>query len=838
MAEMDFSGLENFATTEGPEESFDFEGLEEMVTPVPAPKEEEGAIDFLTTPRETSTPSQTATAEAKLAEEKKATFSPDQSIQLENSLMPNKAFTNESLKAYRDRRVAEGEKSKQAINDELVAQGATPTDLSDLDAMRRGVTAPTDVSGENIVKPIKRGLAELGAGLSQVGLDIADFLGIEVADEQEALDLAKAELEVRTQDYENKYGPNSAGGMLQTGTRHIPMAAMMAFNPTSVSKLMLGESSFQYADARGQRFDKAQAGAQALVVGTVVGTVGKLAKSFENIAQSRFTTIDEMPPEFKKHIETIKTETGLDDAQIEETIQAYKTGTESGQLTLEDAIRGVAETGNQRATGLIHQAIDQSPEAATAVIKATTARSKEVEKALKAGPLADAFKKNTRFDKGSQATNWPKVYEDALAKGVPELNPIMAQIKKNAEIFDQYDMAAYMKANRPIKADGSLDDILPDAGTRSSFRGQRDATMITIIKSAFRKVLPSNEQKLVGVIEKSLKEGKIQPEKLKLEIKQADPALDSTEIDEAVEAAINSVKTGGRTPNLEPSSDKGVDEAFRNRAEGGTLEVDRPPEVIEPEVPITPEVTTSPAQKAKDLLDVALSQGKSVPEATEIFERSIGRSALPVETSAKYTRWMKKNPNKVFHHFAKEEGLSTPDIDAYYKAKGTEKPPLLAKDTPDKLNADKVQSYIGDKKGADHTELDKSLKNIEGDYEGPAIRGMISQDLAKLDVGETYKTKGVTSIAKDKNTASQFANEEFQGKKGPKVFIEFQDFKSKPVNLGKGNQLGFDDVIDKPTAGAKGTYIEDEVVIPSNRKFEVVEKKVENGEVLLIVKEK
>lgn len=153
------------------------------------------------------------------------------------------------------------------------------------------------------------------------------------------------------------------------------------------------------------------------------------------------------------------------------------------------------------------------------------------------------------------------------------------------------------------------------------------------------------------------------------------------------------------------------------------------------------------------------------------------------------------------------------------------------------LDTKQVQEYIGATKGADHTKLDQALKNVEGDYEGPAIRGEVNTDLAKKSVGDTYKTKGVTSIAKEKNTADIFAKEEFQGRKGPSVFITFNKFKNKPVNLGKGNKLGFDDVMDTPSPDAKGTYIEDEVVIPSGRNFKIIKKTVKDGEVHLIVDE-
>ena len=157
------------------------------------------------------------------------------------------------------------------------------------------------------------------------------------------------------------------------------------------------------------------------------------------------------------------------------------------------------------------------------------------------------------------------------------------------------------------------------------------------------------------------------------------------------------------------------------------------------------------------------------------------------------------------------------------------------------LDPEVVQQYIGGKGEAHATasrELDDALKVVEGDYEGFAIRGMLDTEgtLGKLGVGDNYTTRGTTSIAKDKETADTFVNRSWdEGASGDKVYVTFESFLNKPVNLGTGNKLGFDDVLN-PT-GAKHSFLEDEVVIPSGRNFEVVKKEVKDGEIHLIVKE-
>jgi len=81
--------------------------------------------------------------------------------------------------------------------------------------------------------------------------------------------------------------------------------------------------------------------------------------------------------------------------------------------------------------------------------------------------------------------------------------------------------------------------------------------------------------------------------------------------------------------------------------------------------------------KAKDLLDKALSKGATFSEASEIYERSIGRSAFSPKESGRYTRWMRKNPTKVFHHYAKEHKLDMKTIESYYSSKGGDIPITL-----------------------------------------------------------------------------------------------------------------------------------------------------------------
>lgn len=163
---------------------------------------------------------------------------------------------------------------------------------------------------------------------------------------------------------------------------------------------------------------------------------------------------------------------------------------------------------------------------------------------------------------------------------------------------------------------------------------------------------------------------------------------------------------------------------------------------------------------------------------------------------------------------------------------------------PQQLDTQMVQDYIGSH-GQKNTEasgkLDIALKNTQGDYEGPAIRGMRDTEgtLSNLEVGDSYATRGVTSIGKDKATADTFANRDWDGEtEGKKVYVTFDSFINKPVNLGKGNQLGFADVVDPQGASVDAPhFLEDEVVIPSGRNFEVVSKTVKDGEIHLNVKE-
>ncbi len=166
---------------------------------------------------------------------------------------------------------------------------------------------------------------------------------------------------------------------------------------------------------------------------------------------------------------------------------------------------------------------------------------------------------------------------------------------------------------------------------------------------------------------------------------------------------------------------------------------------------------------------------------------------------------------------------------------------LQVKKPIETLDPETVQKYIGAKgeeKTTASTKLDEALQNVEGDYEGTAIRGMLDTEgtLGKLEVGDDYTTRGVTSIAKDKKTADTFVNRAWDKEaKGEKVYINFESFVNKPVNLGEGNKLGFDNVLDPK--GGKYSFLEDEAVIPSGRKFEITKKEKIGDEIHYTVKE-
>jgi hypothetical protein len=166
---------------------------------------------------------------------------------------------------------------------------------------------------------------------------------------------------------------------------------------------------------------------------------------------------------------------------------------------------------------------------------------------------------------------------------------------------------------------------------------------------------------------------------------------------------------------------------------------------------------------------------------------------------------------------------------------------LQVKEPIETLDPETVQKYIG-AKGEEQTtasaKLDEALQNVEGDYEGTAIGGMLDTEgtLAKLEVGDDYTTRGVTSIAKDKKTAETFVNRGWDKEaKGEKIYVNFESFINKPVNLGEGNKLGFDNVLDPK--GGKYSFLEDEAVIPSGRKFEITKKEKIGDEIHYTVKE-
>jgi hypothetical protein len=176
--------------------------------------------------------------------------------------------------------------------------------------------------------------------------------------------------------------------------------------------------------------------------------------------------------------------------------------------------------------------------------------------------------------------------------------------------------------------------------------------------------------------------------------------------------------------------------------------------------------------------------------------------------------------------------------EAMMQAAGGGTPPTEAIDT---IDPEVIQKYIG-AKGEEQTtasaKLDAALQNVEGDYEGPAIRGMLDTEgtLSKLEVGDEYTTRGVTSIAKDKETADTFVNRRWDKEaKGEKIYVNFESFINKPVNLGEGNKLGFSNVLDPK--GGKYSFLEDEAVIPSGRKFVITKKEKIGDETHFTVKE-
>ena len=178
---------------------------------------------------------------------------------------------------------------------------------------------------------------------------------------------------------------------------------------------------------------------------------------------------------------------------------------------------------------------------------------------------------------------------------------------------------------------------------------------------------------------------------------------------------------------------------------------------------------------------------------------------------------------------------------AMMEAAGGGTPPIKATEPIETLDPETVQKYIGAKgeeKATASAKLDEALQKVEGDYEGTAIRGMLDTEgtLGKLEVGDDYTTRGVTSIAKDKTTADTFVKRGWDKEaKGEKIYVNFESFINKPVNLGEGNKLGFDNVLDPK--GGKYSFLEDETVIPSGRKFEITKKEKIGDETHFTVKE-
>jgi len=257
---------------------------------------------------------------------------------------------------------------------------------------------------------------------------------------------------------------------------------------------------------------------EELAAVTGAEAISKVAsKLFNSVAESGFKSLADMPKKYRQAIQTLQDKSGIDDKAMEKVIKDYSKSTEAGTLTLDDAVRGAAQSSHKEQLGVLIDAIDD-PVAKTNLLKEIDTRSKGIGKALADNEeLLSLYSKNTITDKGRSATNWRGLYDDMMGAGVSPDDPLVRNIGENANVFDNYEARVFRTVVQPER-DMGVAGVEKLIGVKETARGgakqQGFGLWIESINKRLNEWFPSDETKVARIIKDSLVDGRVKPKEL------------------------------------------------------------------------------------------------------------------------------------------------------------------------------------------------------------------------------------------------------------------------------------------------------------------------------------
>ena len=519
----------------------------------------------------------------------------------------DKAYTTKSLAGYYNKRESEAKSDgtytnksqfKVQMYNELKAKGATTLDLQELGQVSRGIKTGEEMFGDsygNAVAAIPKILEERGIdpftnqarqnGLAMASLvtDVVSLYAPLLPDawdaetkikNQEASILEAQAVEAGIQKaYEDEYG-SSVVQMVQSATELIPL---MLYNPVgaagkiSWSRLAFADSFYANLDAKRSGYDSLQAGAHGVIAAGVTGAIGKVSDIGVELYRAakgldEFKTIASLPRKYQIQVRELQKINGWSDDEVMSMVRGYKNGLEEGKLNAVDSIRLMAQNSHHpEARELFEKSILYNRTSAKAFLKESTTRSQDFLKTIsKKSDLGQILLRNQYNKYGSSSLDWANSYDMAVKKGINEDSTVMRLLKRNADMFDDFDINYHKSlVKKGMGEEKSMVDNIGDVAGQitEAYVGRHVAALTKtayfmsmsipkFVTKLMAKMLPASTKSEIGdTIAKSFAKGnnKLNPITLKAEIKKGIPNTPDHRIDDIVEEIIKSSQISART---------------------------------------------------------------------------------------------------------------------------------------------------------------------------------------------------------------------------------------------------------------------------------------------------
>ncbi len=515
-------------------------------------------------------------------------------------------YTPESVAGYTNGRRAEMKangtytseaKFRNSMYTELEDQGASPLDIQVYSQSSRGIKTGKEIFGaaaNEALKQIPKVIEERGwdpftnqarqnaLAVSSIFVDVASIVPKLTGNETDAkkFEYQQAVLqealatEKGIQDaYEAEYGRSAIQDM-QSATELIPLIAMTTGKVVTLSAIAFADGFYEMVDSKRKGYSTIQAGAHGVAAATVTKALGGLMDIGENLYKGyksrgaqfkEFTNITDLPTKYQKQVKELQKMNGWTDDEVMSMVRGFSQGLEEGKLNAIDSIRLLAQNSHHpEARELFEESVLYNRSAAKNFLTESSERSNDfLSTVSKKSDLGKIMHKNTITKYGQTSTNWSKAYNEAIAKGINPESTMMKRLKKNMDMFDDFDTAYHKSLIKKGLSDPATlgEDLARTASTiTEAYIGRHIAKMTgtsffmnmsipKFVTGLLKKGIKTSKGGITETIEESLVNGskKLNPMKLKTEIKKGNPNIPDDKIDDIVEEIVKVSQKSQRT---------------------------------------------------------------------------------------------------------------------------------------------------------------------------------------------------------------------------------------------------------------------------------------------------